>query len=134
MVGATNRPALAGPPGWLLRLRQDHASEGFAWLAALEAFPAPTDAAPACGAAELRRALFDLREALPLLVPARLAEEVDADQAALFGRRFEGALGLIDRQRPRAAAILLAAGLILRCAQVLEGPPPLALRVRVLFH
>jgi hypothetical protein len=121
---------LAVPPGWLARLKQDHASAHFAWLGALSAFPDPSDDSPACGKAEVRRALQELRHALPIRVPARLAGEVDADQAALFGRRYEGALALIDRQQPDGVAHLLAAGLVLRCAQVLEGPAPLALRVR----
>jgi len=63
-----------------------------------------------------------------------LREEIDAGQAAMFGRRFAQAvelLGALEATAPAQATLLLD-GLCFRMAEVLDGPAPRTLRVRAL--
>lgn len=68
---------------------------------------------------------------LPRRIEATLAEEVDADQAALFARRFASVERLLaPMERPEAR--ILEDVLRWRAAGILEAPGPRALRVRAL--
>lgn len=60
-----------------------------------------------------------------------LSGEVDGAQAELFGRRFRSVVGLLDGMTAPEAR-LLRVGLFRRAAQILDAPPPHALRVRAL--
>jgi len=60
-----------------------------------------------------------------------LSHEIDAQQAAMFARRFAVAQGLLSGLQGDAAELLLD-GLCFRMAEVLDGPRPRTLRVRAL--
>ncbi|MCB9685973.1 MAG: phosphodiester glycosidase family protein [Alphaproteobacteria bacterium] len=97
-----------------LELVEEHGLDG-SWADVLRAFEGPPG---------------DLRE-LPTRIASTLAEEVDADQAALFSRRFSSVRGLLATL-DRAEARILEHVLGERAAGILEAPGPRALRIRAL--
>ncbi|MEZ6188779.1 MAG: phosphodiester glycosidase family protein [Planctomycetota bacterium] len=70
-------------------------------------------------------------DALPGRIVAVLEGEVDPHQASLFARRFRG-LDALLREQATPEAPLLRVMLHRRAAQILDAPPPHALRIRAL--
>ncbi|MCA9489002.1 MAG: phosphodiester glycosidase family protein [Myxococcales bacterium] len=97
-----------------LELVEEHGLDG-AWADVLRAFEGPAG---------------DVTD-LPSRIASTLAEEVDADQAALFSRRFVSVRSLLSTLS-RAEARLLEHVLTERAAGILEAPGPRALRIRAL--
>ncbi|MFH1529658.1 MAG: phosphodiester glycosidase family protein [Pseudomonadota bacterium] len=108
---------------------------GDRWLGVLDAFD-DGDETPAPGDGTfpgLEGAQAATLDALPDEIARRLADEVDPGQAAMFARRFQAVVALLDRlSATRPEARLLRSGLVTRADGILHAPPPLALRIRSL--
>jgi len=105
------------------------------WLGILDAFDDDEDeAAPGDGTFPgLEAAQAAPLEALPEAIARALDDEVDADQAAMFSRRFRAVAELLSRQaQTHPEARLLRSGLAARAAGIVDAAPPRALRVRSL--
>ncbi len=105
------------------------------WLGILDAFDDDGDgAAPGDGTFQgLEAAQVEPLAALPAALQRSLADEVDADQAAMFSRRFQAVAELLSRQSgAHPEARLLRSGLAARAAGILDAAAPRALRVRSL--
>ena len=104
-------------------------------LDVLEAFPR-RGSEPTSSAGDLAAYEAHLLPRVGTLVEAisvRLAEEVDAAQAAMFARRFGALFSLLNRLSQRVAeARVLRVGALARVEEILADPGPRALRVRAL--
>lgn len=98
-------------------------------LTVLEAFGRTALAGPAGDFDRVEAALLADATTLPERLVAACATEVDAPQAAMFGRRFSAVLETLGRLAAGEARVLRV-GLLQRMAEVVVGPGPRALRVR----
>lgn len=109
-------------PAWLRRLRARGSHLDPEWVEVLRAFDSPAPARdPLPQAPHLARR-----------IARQVGEEVDADQARMFARRFLAAVVSLDQgaQGDSLEAALLREGLLRRMEGILDSPGPRVLRVR----
>lgn len=102
-------------------------------LAALHAFGGGEASSGPADFAELEASIEATLERQRVRIPALLTGEIDAEQAAMFARRFMAVASVLAEQsRALIDARVLRIGLVRRMEEVLDAPGPRALRVRAL--